>query len=692
MKRFLTLVLALVLALNTLAFTAFAANEPVSVSDFAEFKAAVESATDGDVIKVTADIAITAPVISTANVTIEADSNVTLDASGVVDAFVATADALTLGENITIVSNTSVLYANGGNIVVDGASITSSSSYYALGFSDSGASIIVESGSVVCTNTSVLSAGSDGSIVINGGSVSTTEAVIGMCAVCGTGTIIMNGGTVSAAKGSGIAPETGGKATVTGGTVDNVTSRMPNSSITISDDANITGSVGFFANGTTPTGAKLTITGGTIGGIVGTVQDTVFAITGGKFTTYDVSELLSDDYAVTDGEVKLICGILKDGIVNLGGFITTEIDGLKAKESVVVKIYSGETHIATTTWQSDLPVSDPIGVTTTVKTCFAATSSSWATEWEAGKLSADYIPDSAVLFVDGVECNTAKIDMIAASTEDAVDWAEVIPANDIIISVEGEGTVVASKSEACVGEKIDVTFTPAEGYSLGYSEVLDAEGNAITFEDGSFIMPEGEVTIVAYFTELPVYEVYTSVLGTGRVSTAQDSYYAGATVRLNITHDVGYSVRSISVIDAWGNSIPVDGNSFVMPDCEVEVNVVFVKILPKPAIINFVANVELDGADIEAGSCKFQLSYLYRGKEYVIETATNDANGKVEFAPIYTYAPQSYTFFIKQIAVDDAGVEYDATVYEIDAVIDYSKGYLAANVSETTVDFVNYVK
>ena len=142
----------------------------------------------------------------------------------------------------------------------------------------------------------------------------------------------MNGGTVSAAKGSGIAPETGGKATVTGGTVDNVTSRMPNSSITISDDANITGSVGFFANGTTPTGAKLTITGGTIGGIVGTVQDTVFSITGGKFTTYDVSELLSDDYAVTDGEVKLICGILKDGIVNLGGFITTEIDGLKAKE------------------------------------------------------------------------------------------------------------------------------------------------------------------------------------------------------------------------------------------------------------------------------------------------------------------------------------------------------------------------
>jgi hypothetical protein len=598
---------------------------------------------------------------------------------------------------MSIVSNTSIFYANGGNIVVDGAYVTSTSNYYALGFSDSGASIIVESGSVVCTNTSVLSAGSDGSIVINGGSVSTTEAVIGMCAVCGTGTIIMNGGTVSAAKGSGIAPETGGKATVTGGTVDNVTSRMPNSSITISDDANITGSVGFFANGTTPTGAKLTITGGTIGGAVGIVQDTVFSITGGKFTTYDVSELLSDDYAVTDGEVKLICGILKDGVVNnadpAATFITLEVYGLKAYESVQIKLYSGDDLLSVTSWDKpeELPILDAVDVKTTVNIEITRESSSWETEWILGKLSADYTPDSATLIVDGVECDTALIEMINTDLED-VDWADIVPANEITVNFEGEGTVVASKSEACVGEKIDVTFTPAEGYSLGYSEVLDAEGNAITFEDGSFIMPEGEVTIVAYFTELPVYEVYTSVLGTGRVSTAQDSYYAGATVRLNITHKVGYVLSSITVTDIYGNDIPVDGTSFVMPDCEVEVNVVFVKILPKPAIINFVANVELDGADIEAGSCKFQLAYLYRGKEYVIETATNDANGKVEFAPIYTYAPQSYTFFIKQIAVDDAGVEYDATVYEIDAVIDYSKGYLAANVSETTVDFVNYVK
>lgn len=388
-------------------------------------------------------------------------------------------------------------------------------------------------------------------------------------------------------------------------------------------------------------------------------------------------------------------GTLLDGVVNVADpsatYITAEIDGLNAKESVAIKLYSGDTLLATTTWNKEFPIADEKGVMTSVKICITATSSSWKTVWETGKLSADYIPDKATLIVDDVVCNTALIEMIDTDLE-AVVWADLVPVSAITVVQEGEGTVVLSKEKACEGEKIEVTLTPAAGYNLGYVEILDGAGEPVAFENNKFEMPASEVTVNVYFTEAPVYEVSVSVLGTGRVTTSQNSYYEGATVRLNVTHKVGYVLSSITVTDVYGNDIPVDGTSFEMPGCEVEVCVVFKKVLPKPATMNFKASVELEGAELEAGSFKFQLSYIYRGKEYVIETIENPEDGKIEFAPNLVYAPHSYTFFIKQIALDDAGIEYDMTVYEISAEIDYSKGYLSATLSQNDVVFVNYAK
>ena len=53
-------------------------------------------------------------------------------------------------------------------------------------------------------------------------------------------------------------------------------------------------------------------------------------------------------------------GTILDGVVNNADpsatFITAEIDGLQANESVEVKLYSGDTLLATTTWKKEFPI------------------------------------------------------------------------------------------------------------------------------------------------------------------------------------------------------------------------------------------------------------------------------------------------------------------------------------------------
>ncbi len=260
------------------------------------------------------------------------------------------------------------------------------------------------------------------------------------------------------------------------------------------------------------------------------------------------------------------------------------------------------------------------------------------------------------------------------------------------LNVSGTAFNTAKKAAVLVSSSAGAEITASD---VDISNVIEDTINFV-WVDEDWSQYESEVTVSGASKivegEVPSYNVSVSVEGNGTVRLTKDSYMAGETVTLSTTGaSKYYVVKEIIVVAANGTSVAVNDRSFVMPASEVEVTVVFHKILPKPSVINFNASVDFEGADLEAGAFKFQLSYIYRGVEYVLQTITNDAEGNIEFAPIYTYAPQSYTFFIKQIALDDAGVEYDATVYEIDTVVDYSKGYLSAALSDNGVEFVNYV-
>lgn len=67
--------------------------------------------------------------------------------------------------------------------------------------------------------------------------------------------------------------------------------------------------------------------------------------------------------------------------------------------------------------------------------------------------------------------------------------------------IEG-GKVEVSKTTANKGDEITVTATPDEGYEFGSIAVKDANGKAVkTYTDGTFNMPDSDVTVSATFTK-----------------------------------------------------------------------------------------------------------------------------------------------------------------------------------------------
>ena len=74
------------------------------------------------------------------------------------------------------------------------------------------------------------------------------------------------------------------------------------------------------------------------------------------------------------------------------------------------------------------------------------------------------------------------------------------------------GTVTADKDLAYAGETVKLTVTPDDRYDLEAVTVSDANGNAITVTDNSFVMPASDVTVSAAFV---VKSVNISVGGVG---------------------------------------------------------------------------------------------------------------------------------------------------------------------------------
>ena len=86
-----------------------------------------------------------------------------------------------------------------------------------------------------------------------------------------------------------------------------------------------------------------------------------------------------------------------------------EILDLNATASVMVKLYSGETLLATSTYNNGA-ATGTLGYNIVIS---GKPSSSWTTVWEDGQPRADYVPDKVVLTVDGETLGSASVTLNA---------------------------------------------------------------------------------------------------------------------------------------------------------------------------------------------------------------------------------------------------------------------------------------
>ena len=150
-----------------------------------------------------------------------------------------------------------------------------------------------------------------------------------------------------------------------------------------------------------------------------------------------------------------------------------------------------------------------------------------------------------------------------------VDVSAVFTANAYSITVVQPtgGSVAASATSATAGTTIELTATPAEGYTLDYFTLDGARINGDTF-----IMPARNVEVSAVFTA-NAYSITVVQPTGGTVSASKLSAFFGEAVELTAVPDEGYELSHYVVNGAANN-----GSSFTMPAHDVMVTAVFTKV------------------------------------------------------------------------------------------------------------------
>ena len=156
------------------------------------------------------------------------------------------------------------------------------------------------------------------------------------------------------------------------------------------------------------------------------------------------------------------------------------------------------------------------------------------------------------------------------------------------------GSAAADLTEAYEGQTVTLTATPASGYRLGAYTVLDADGNEIPVEGNSFAMPDGPVTVTASFIPEGAVTYTVTVdanIQNGSVTPDKTSAAEGEAVNLTVTPDEGYQLETLTVTDANGGPVELNGTSFLMPAANVTVTATFVLIPPPTYTVTVDANI-----------------------------------------------------------------------------------------------------
>ena len=155
---------------------------------------------------------------------------------------------------------------------------------------------------------------------------------------------------------------------------------------------------------------------------------------------------------------------------------------------------------------------------------------------------------------------------------------------DYTVTIEPaeNGTVIADKATANIGESVTLTVTPDEGYEFDQLTVMNGTTQVdvtITTEGNyTFTMPAGNVNITATFKAID-YNVIIVTPVSGNVTPDKETAHYGETVTLTVVPDEGYELDAIHVINGTTalTVVPVEEGiyTFVMPANDVVISTLF---------------------------------------------------------------------------------------------------------------------
>ncbi len=164
--------------------------------------------------------------------------------------------------------------------------------------------------------------------------------------------------------------------------------------------------------------------------------------------------------------------------------------------------------------------------------------------------------------LDGARINGNTFSMPARNVE--VSAVFTANAYNITVVQPAGGSVAASATSATAGTTIELTATPAEGYTLNYFTLDGARINGDTF-----IMPARNVEVSAVFTA-NAYSITVVQPANGSVAASATSATAGTTVKLTANPAEGYTLDYFTL-----DGERINGDIFIMPARNVEVSAVF---------------------------------------------------------------------------------------------------------------------
>lgn len=238
--------------------------------------------------------------------------------------------------------------------------------------------------------------------------------------------------------------------------------------------------------------------------------------------------------------------------------------------------------------------------------------------------------------------------------------------NDFSFELLQDGQVLDKKQNDASGKVTfdELVFTEEGTFVYKLREVNDSQENIVY--DETVVTATVTVTRIKDGA-LAKIEYSTGAVGEKRVLSATATIVGGAG---GLTSGVGHT-----------SEIPAAA-SFVNQYVE-----------PTPTSINLEARKKLEGRTLNDGEFSFELVNAETNE--VIETAVNDADGKISFSAIEYASAGEHNYIIREVKGSDANIDYDSKSYTVNVKVTAENDTYVAEVTYedgSAPTFVNTVK